>query len=85
MAQDDKNKEVTIIVNTREKAVTEKELSYEDLIRLAFDHPPTGPNVSFTITYRKGHGNSGEGSVEEGGTVKVKKGMIFNVTPTDKS
>jgi Multiubiquitin len=39
----------------------------------------------FTVTYRRGEGNKPEGTLVEGETVKVKEGMIFNVTATDKS
>lgn len=85
MSKPDNNKEYTIIVNGREKTVTEKELSFDDIVALAFDNPPTGPNIVFTITYRRGHGNKPEGSLVEGETVKIKDGMIFNVTATDKS
>jgi hypothetical protein len=77
--------ETTIIVNGREKIVTTKELSFSEIVALAFDPPPTGQNIVFTITYRRGHGNKPEGSLTEGETVKVKEGMIFNVTATDKS
>lgn len=80
-----KEKETTIIVNGRERTVTGKDVTFDQLVALAFDTPPTGENIVFTITYRRGHGNKPEGSVLEGGSVKVKKGMIFNVTPTDKS
>lgn len=84
--QDDKqSKEVTIIVNSREKTVSEKELTYSEIVALAFDNPPTGPLVYFTITYRRGHGNKPEGTLSEGESVKVKDGMIFDVTATDKS
>lgn len=79
------DKEVTIIVNGRPKVVTERELSFDEIVALAFDDPPTGPYIVFTITYRRGHGNKPEGSLVEGETVKVKDGMIFNVTATDKS
>jgi hypothetical protein len=79
------NKELTIIVNGRQKIVTKKELSFADIIALAFDNPPTGPNILFTITYRRGEGNKPEGSLVEGDVVKIKDGMIFNVTATDKS
>jgi hypothetical protein len=78
-------KETTIVVNGREKTVTGKELSFDQLIRLAFDNPPTGEFICFTITYRRGHGNKPEGSLTENESVKVKEGMIFNVTATDKS
>lgn len=83
--KDSKNREVTIIVNGREKTVTDKELSFEEIVDLAFDSPPSGPNVVFTITYRRGHGHRPEGSLKPGETVRVKDGMIFNVTATDKS
>ena len=83
---DAKNKEVTIIVNTREKQVTQKYLTFEDVLALAFDNPPTGPNIMMTIQYRRGHGSKPSGSLVQGkDPVKVKKGMIFDVTPTDKS
>lgn len=78
-------KELTIIVNGREKTVTERELSEAGLVQLAFDDPPSGPNVCFTITYRRGQGNKPEGTLEEDETLKLKDGMIINVTPTDKS
>lgn len=78
-------KETTIIVNGRERTVTGKEVTFDQLVALAFDTPPTGENIVFTITFRRGHGDKPEGSVLEGESVKVKKGMIFNVTPTDKS
>lgn len=78
-------KDITIVVNGREKTVIGKELSFAQLVALAFDTPPTGENIVFTITYRRGQGEKPEGSLVEGETVKIKKGMIFNVTATDKS
>lgn len=80
-----KNKEFKIIVNGREKVVTARELSFAEVVALAFDTPPSGQNIVFTITYRRGEGNKPEGTLVEGETVKIKEGMIFNVTATDKS
>ena len=79
------DKEIEIIVNTRTKVVTKKELTFMEVVQLAFDPVPTGENIVFTITYRKGEGNKPEGTLVEGETVKVKDGMIFNVEYTDKS
>ena len=79
------NKEFTIIVNGRQKIVDKKEISFAEIVALAFDNPPAGVNIIFTITYRKGEGNKPEGSLVAGETVKIKEGMIFNVTATDKS
>lgn len=78
-------KEITIVVNGREKTVTAKELTFVQLVALAFDNPPTGEYICFTITYRRGQGEKPEGTLVEGESVKLKKGMIFNVTATDKS
>ena len=78
-------KEITIIVNGREKIVTARKLTEGELVSLAFDNPPTGEFICFTITYRRGHGNKPEGTLEEGESLKLKEGMIINVTATDKS
>lgn len=74
-----------IIVNARQKVVTERFLSFAQVVALAFDNPPTGPNIMFTITYRNGPPKNPEGSLLEGQSVKIKDKMVFNVTPTDKS
>ena len=79
--------DVTIIVNGRQRTVAKNsELTVSQVVSLAFDQPPTGENVEFTITYRKG-GNEHrpEGSMSGNDTVKVKEGTVFNVTATDKS
>ena len=78
-------KDITIIVNGRKKEVTTEQLSFDQVVALAFNPVPTGPNVMFTITYRHGPRQNPEGSLLEGGTVKIKDEMIFNVTQTDKS
>ena len=80
------SKDVTIIVNGRQRTVSKNsELTVAQVVALAFDNPPTGENVEFTITYRKAHGERPEGSMSGADTVKVKEGMVFNVTATDKS
>jgi hypothetical protein len=39
----------------------------------------------FTVTYGHGPKENPEGTLLEDGIVKIKEGMIFSVTPTDKS
>lgn len=79
-------KEIMIIVNTREKTVTKKELTFAEIIALAYDTPPAGAEVMFTVTYRRGQGNKPEGTmVETDAPLKLKEGMIINVSATDKS
>ena len=81
----DRHKEITIIVNGRKKAVTQKKLTFDEIVELALDPVPTGPNITFTITYRHGPPANPQGSLMEHGTVEVRDRMIFDVTPTDKS
>jgi len=78
-------KEFTIIVNGRKKEVPTKRLSFDQLVALAFNPVPVGPTIMFTITYRKGPHKNPEGTLTEGGTVRIKDGMVFDVTETTKS
>ncbi len=73
-----------IVVNGRARVVNADEISFAEVVALA-ENLPTGENVMYTITYRRGHGNKPEGTLTEGNSVKVKEGMIFNVRATDKS
>jgi Multiubiquitin len=77
--------QLAIIVNGQQKHVKAKSLTFEQLVALAFNPVPTGPNILFTITYECGPRQNPEGTLMPGGTVKIKEGMIFNVTATDKS
>ncbi len=81
----DHGKAITIIVNGELKFVAARELSFDEVVALAFNNPPTGPNVVITVTYRRGEDNKPEGTLVAGESVKIKDGMIFNVTATDKS
>lgn len=83
MPDDAQSKEVTVMINGRPFKVAKDDLSFSDIVTMS--NQPTGPNVSYTITFRRGHGNKPEGSLVEGNDVKVKDGMIINVTATDKS
>ena len=79
------DKGFSIVVNGREKTVEEEELTFDQVVGLAFDDPPTGEFICFTITYRNAGGRKPEGTLVEGEVVKVRDGTIFNVTVTDKS
>jgi len=79
------DKELTIVVNGRRVTTRMQELSFEEIVELAFHDPFSNPNLVYTVTYRRGHGGKPEGMLEPGETVKIREGMIFNVTQTDKS
>lgn len=77
-------KEASIIVNAQQKTVPSREVSYTEVVNLAFPVPPT-PDTTFTVTYRNAV-EPKEGSLVEGQSVKVKEtGTIFNVRATNKS
>jgi hypothetical protein len=76
---------VTLIVNGRKKVVQAFELSFESLIDLAYENPPTGENVMFHVTYRHGPEANPKGTMVAGQCVAIQDGMIFNVRDTDKS
>ena len=73
-----------IFVNGRKKVVTTRDLSFDEVVAMAFNPVPTGPNVMFTITYR--HGPRGEpggapvggwhGHGEERGWSSMSRGLI---------
>ena len=75
-----------IIVDGTPQDWDQKEISYEQVVNLAFDNnPPIGENVLITVGYRRGPGENPEGELEAGNSVKVHNGMIFDVTATDRS
>jgi hypothetical protein len=78
-------KDITIVVNGTQKTVPKDDLTFDEIVKLAFEAPPYGENTLFSVTYRRGHGNKPEGILAPGESVKVKEGMIFDVTATDKS
>lgn len=80
-----KSKKFTIIVNGQKKVVTTRTVSFNEIVKLAFPTPPQGANILYTVSYEDGPRVNPQGSMKEGQTVKVKDGMIFNVTATDKS
>lgn len=77
--------EVTIIVNTRPHTWSEKEISYEQVIELAYPGRPVTDQESVTVRFTRGHDGHGSGTLTAGHDVKVKKGMVFDVVRTSRS
>lgn len=80
-----KEKEYTILVNAREKVWNDKIISFDQVVILAFGSISNDPNVSYTVTYKKGDNNKPEGILVKGDEVKVKDEMRFNVTQANRS
>lgn len=77
---------VEIIVNGQTVEVEDKDISFEEVTRIAYPELVNDPDAMFVVTYRKGgNEHQPEGRLLPGGKVKVKKGMVFDVVPTTKS
>lgn len=74
-----------IFVNGREQIVDSSEVTFHQVVTLAFDRPPSGPNIEIRVTYRDAAGPRRDGSLREGQSIQVHDGTVFNVTATDKS
>lgn len=74
-----------IIVNGQKKTVTTRTVTFDEIVKLAFPTPPPGANILYTVSYEDGPRVNPQGSLKEGQSVKVKNGMIFNVSATDRS
>lgn len=79
-------KDFVIIVNAQKKTVTKNKLTFNEVVELAFGPiPPNNDTIAYTVSYRNGPHSNPDGSMVEGQSVKIKDGMIFNVSKTNKS
>lgn len=78
------HKDFVVIINGRRVETNVSELTFKDVVELS--GLPTGPDIMFTITYRRGPKENPEGSMTENGKpVTIQDGMIFNVEHTNRS
>lgn len=77
-----KTETVTIIVNTKPHEWNQKEITFEQVVELAFPGQPYDPEGT-TVEYSRGHGP--DKSLRPGESVPVKDGMIFDVEPANRS
>lgn len=78
-------KTITIFVNSAPEQVEKEEMTYEEIVTLAFPDFPQHPERNYSVKYTNGHGHKPEGILSPSGKVKVKDGMEFTVTPTGQS
>ena len=81
-----KDKGFEILINGTEETLPKNDLSFEELVDLAFPNHPTDPNVVFSVTFEHADSNPHQGTLAPGRTVTVKKkGTTFDVTQTNRS
>lgn len=80
------HKGFVIVVNAIEETVPDNNVSFEQVVKLAYPDAPPETNVKYSMTYRNAASYPHNGELGEGGSVEVKKhGTIFNVTRTVQS
>ena len=83
MAQE--KKIVTIYVESTPHAWPKDDISYAEAVLLEYPDFAQHPEITYTVTYTRGHGNKPEGALAPGASVKVKDEMRFNVTDSGQS
>jgi hypothetical protein len=74
-----------IIVNGREKSWEGKTISYDQVVKLAYENYVESNDVVYTVDYVDGLPKNPEGSMVKSDVVSVKNKMIFNVPATNRS
>lgn len=84
--KDKKEKTVTIIVEgTPHEWEKGDKITFAEVVTLEFPDYPSHPEITYSVKYKKGDNNKPEGVLVPGASVKVKDGMIFNVSKTGQS
>jgi hypothetical protein len=83
MAQEKKT--VTIYVEASPHPWPKDDISYGEVVSFEFPDYQQHPEVTYTVTYERGHGNKPEGALAKGASVPVKDEMIFHVTDSGQS
>lgn len=78
-------KTVTIVVEGTEHEWPKGEITYEEVVTLEEPNYASNPNITYSVTYKRGQGNKPEGTLVAGASVKVKDGMRFSVSETGQS
>jgi hypothetical protein len=78
-------KSVTIIIEGTPHEWPKDEITYAEVVTLEVPDYLAHPEITYSVTYKRGHGNKPEGVLVPGSSVKVKDQMIFNVSETGQS
>jgi hypothetical protein len=81
----EKKKTVTIVVEGTEHEWPKDEISYAQVVTLEVPDHAQHSEITYSVRYKRGQGNKPEGTLAPGASVKVKEGMIFNVSETGQS
>ena len=85
MTSRDADKGFDIIINGTNYPVSNDEVSFDQVVDIAYPDGGRGPLITYTVDFYNGAGRPPEGKLTEGREAKVKDGTVFNVTRTDRS
>ena len=85
MTRRDADKAFNIIIDGTPYRVPSDEVSFDEVVDLAYPDGGRGPLIKYTVNFYNGAGRPPEGKLTEGQKAKVKEGTVFNVTRTDRS
>jgi hypothetical protein len=86
MSNRDDEKTITILIDGTPFVVPRQEqMTYAEIVTLAHPDYPQHPEITYSITYTRGHGEKPEGILAPNTSVKIKKGMSFVVNRTGQS
>lgn len=76
---------VTIVVEGIAHEWPKDEISYPEVVTLEVPDYAQHPEITYSVSYKNGHGNKPEGILVPGASVKAKEGMVFYVSETGQS
>lgn len=78
-------KTVTIVVDGSPHEVEKGKVTYAEVVTFAYPDYPQHPEMTYSVTYKKGPTSNHEGVLPQGASVEVKGGMEFHVSRTGQS
>lgn len=78
-------KTVTIVVEATPHEWPKDRITYAEVVTLEVPDYSQHSPITYSVTYKRGHGEKPEGTLAPGASVKVKEDMIFNVSETGQS
>ena len=78
-------KNIEVVINGQIKLVEKGELTYQEIVILAFGEFADNSNTIYTVLYFKGNENKPKGEIVKGESLKIRHGIVINVTRTDRS
>ena len=79
------DKKTTIVVDGTADHVDTDTVTYAQVVTFAYPDYPQNPQIIYSVIYKGGPSQNPEGTLPPGGSVYVKDGMRFSVSPTGQS